>query len=82
MEVGSVLNETLLTKNYALAGWWIIYCASLLLRNAPLIRFQPSMPTIARPAYCVVLAIPKSTNHNTPFNAGEIGSAICANESI
>ena len=35
--------------------------------NHSLRRFQPSTPIIVRPVYCVVLAIPKSINHNTPL---------------
>ena len=50
--------------------------------NHFLTRFHPSTPMIVRPVYCVVLAIPKSINHNTPFAVLEIGSIICANERI
>lgn len=43
---------------------------------------HPSTPMMASPAYCVVLAMPKSTNHNTPFAAADMGSSACANDKM
>ena len=51
-----------------------------LLFHHEFMRFTPSTPRMVNPPYWKVFAKPKNTNHNTPFAAAEMGSAIWAKE--
>ena len=53
-----------------------------LLFHQSLILFIPFAPKIVSPPYWAVLASPKNITHSVPFNAADIGSAICAKEII
>lgn len=57
-----------------------IYRFDFLLFHHDFMRFTPSTPRMVNPPYWKVFAKPKNTNHNTPFAAAEMGSAIWAKE--
>lgn len=57
-----------------------IHRLDFLLFHHEFMRFTPSTPRMVNPPYWKVFAKPKNTNHNTPFAAAEMGSAIWAKE--
>ena len=58
-----------------------MFCAFLFL-NQFFSLFTPSAPSIVKPPYWNVLASQNNTTHSTPLAPADMGSSICANDSM